>query len=115
MKRRTFLTATSTIGIVGVASGATVVNSVYNNISSSLLLEEFNTPSKKVLDKFICDVTENAESLGLDSSIFKKIAMPVKIVSNNSVKGNHNIVYKNKSGKTVSINIEKGQERVCVK
>ncbi len=55
MKRRTFLTTASTIGIVGVASGSTVVSSVYDNLSTSILIEEFDTPVKNVLDKFVVD------------------------------------------------------------
>jgi len=47
MKRRIFLTAASTVGIVGVASSATVVSSVYKSVSESVILQEFDTPSIK--------------------------------------------------------------------
>lgn len=103
MKRRTFLTAASTIGIVSAASSATVVSSVYNDISTNILLEEFKPSSKNVLDKFLSDVSENATSLGIDSKIAKRLAMPVRIISNESKKNNQNISYKNKAGQTISI------------
>jgi len=108
MKRRTFLTAASTVGIVGVASSATVVSSVYNNLSVSVLLEEFDAPNKKILNKFVADITENAESLGIDPAFVKHIAMPVQIISNKTKKGNQNIIYKNKAGQIVSLSVENG-------
>ena len=109
MKRRTFLTAASTIGVVSVASSATVVSSVYNNLSTSVLLEEFDSSSIKILDKFVTDITENTELLGLDSKIAKRIAMPVQIISNKK----QNILYKNRDGQTISISTLNGKS--CVK
>jgi hypothetical protein len=104
MKRRTFLTAAGTIGAVSIASSATVVSSVYNNVSTSILLEEFDSTSKGALDKFITDINENAESLDLDSSFAKRLAMPVQIIK----KDKQNITYKNKAGQTISISSKDG-------
>ena len=108
MKRRTFLTAASTIGVVSVASSATVVSSVYNNLSTSVLLEEFDSPSQIVLDKFIADINENTESLGLSSKFAKRLAMPVQIINNEK----QNIVYKNKAGQTISISTKNGKGKL---
>ena len=104
MKRRTFLTAASTIGVVSVASSATVVSSVYKDISTKILLEEFDTSSKTVLDKFISDISENTASLGLDSKYAKRLAMPVQIIK----KDLENITYKNKAGHTILISTKNG-------
>jgi hypothetical protein len=105
MKRRTFLTAASTIGAVSIASSATVVTSFYSDYSTSLLLEEFDSPAKVVLDKFVADVSENAKSLGLDSTLAKRLAMPVQIIK----KDNKNIIYKNKAGQIISISSKDGK------
>ena len=105
MKRRTFLTAASTIGVVSVASSATVVSAVYNDISTKILLEEFDSSSITVLDKFVADITENTESLGLDSKYAKRLAMPVQIIN----KDHKNITYKNKAGQTISISSKEGK------
>ena len=115
MKRRTFLTAASTVGIVGAASGATVVSSVYNNLSLSVLLEEFDAPAKNVLDKFEADIIENAESLGLDTNLARKTAMPTQIISKNSKSGVQTITYKNKCGHKVSMSIAKDYSRVTLR
>jgi len=114
MKRRTFLTAASAIGAVTVASSATVVSSVYNNLSLSVLLEEFDTTSKNVLDKFVTDIAENAESLGLDSKFAKRIAMPVQILEINTKKNNQTITYKNKTGQNVLLSVENGEGKVMI-
>ena len=111
MKRRTFLTAAGTVGIVGVASSATVVSSLYNNLSTSVLLEEFDTTSKKAFDKFLADIAENAKSLGIDATYSKSIAMPVQIISIDTKKSSQSIVYKNKVGQTVSLS----ENRVVIK
>ena len=114
MKRRTFLTAASTVGIVGAASGATVVSSVYNNLSVNVLLEEFDTPSKKVLNKFVGSIAENVESLGLDSSLAKRLAMPRQIIENDIKDGHQNIIYKNKAGQTITISMIDGVGKIRI-
>ncbi len=103
MKRRIFLSAASTVGIVGVASSATVVSSVYNNLGLSALLEDFDTPSKNILNKFVSDIAENTESLGLDSKIAKRLAMPVHIIKNEKLNGHQSLTFKNKAGQTISL------------
>ena len=103
MKRRIFLSAASTVGIVGVASSATVVSSVYKNLSVSVSLQEFNEPSKKILDKFVSDIAENTESLGLDSNLAKRLAMPVHIIKNENLNEHQSIIYQNKAGQTISL------------
>ena len=112
MKRRTFLTAAGTVGTIGVASSAASVTSLYSNINTSVLLAEFDTPTKSMLDKLVGDVTENALSLGLDSKIAKRLAMPVHIISKESSKGNQSIVYKNKAGQIISMSIKNNIEKV---
>jgi hypothetical protein len=114
MKRRTFLTAAGTVGTIGVASSATSVTSLYNNINTSVLLAEFDTRSRSMLDKLISDVTENAKSLGLDSKIAKRLVMPVHIISKDSSKGNQSIVYKNKDGQVISLSIVNKIEKVTI-
>lgn len=114
MKRRIFLSAAGTVGIVGVASSATVVSSVYNNLSVSALLEDFDTPSKKILDKFVSDVSENSESLGLDSKIAKRIAMPVQIIKNETVNGHQSLTFKNKAGQTISLSEGFKNEKIVI-
>lgn len=109
MKRRTFLTAAGTVGIIGVASSASTVSSVYSSLSTRVLLEEFDAPSKNALDKFIKDVNANAESLGLNASFAKRLAMPVQIISKNSNKEGNNLLYKNKAGKVISISVSNGK------
>lgn len=114
MKRRTFLTATSTIGIVSAASGGTVVSSVYNDISSNILLEEFTTSSKNALNKFVSSINENTEAMGLDSNLGKKLAMPVKIIKNEIVKGDQTLLFKCKAGNNISISMENGKCKLRV-
>lgn len=114
MKRRTFLTAASTIGIIGAASSATLASSVYTNISTSVLLEEFDTPSKIVLDKFVSDITENAESLGLDTSLAKRMAMPTQILSKESTRGNQNITFRNRTGQLIQLTFKNGTGRILI-
>lgn len=115
MKRRTFLTAASTVGIVGAASGATIATSVYNNLSLSVLLEEFDTPAKKVLDKFEADVIENAESHELDVNLAKRIVLPAQIISKDTKNGVQTMIYKNKCGHVVSLSISKDDSKVALK
>ncbi len=114
MKRRTFLTAAGTVGTIGVASSATSVTSLYSNINTSVLLAEFDTPTRTMLDKLISAVSENALSLGLDSKIAKHIAMPVHIISKDFSKGSQSIVYKNKAGQVVSMSIVNKVEKVTI-
>lgn len=109
MKRRTFLTAAGTVGVVGVASSATVVSSVYNGMSLNILLEEFDSHSKTALDKLVCDITENADSMGLNASRAKKMAMPVQILSNDNKGGRQIITYKNKLGQTITLTASKNK------
>lgn len=114
MKRRTFLTAAGTVGTIGVASSATSVTAIYSNINTSVLLSEFDSPVKKMLDKLVDDVTENTLSLGLDSKIAKRLAMPVHIISKDSTQGSQSIVYKNKAGQIISMSIENNIEKVTI-
>jgi len=107
MKRRTFLTAAATVGAVGAASSATVVSSVYNTINLNILLEEFDPAAKTILDKFVSDIAENAEDLGLDKKMAKKMAMPTRIVSNNLSGKQKSIVYRNAFDQTISISTSK--------
>ena len=103
MKRRSFLSAAGTIGVVSVAAGSTVVSSVYHDITTNQLLAEFDEASRKTLDKFIYDLEENSSELGLESSLARKIALPASITK----KTKNNIEYKNRLGSTISIT-EKG-------
>lgn len=104
MKRRTFLTAAGTIGAVSIASSATVVSSVYNSLSSQILLEEFDAISKTALDKFIVDFNENSESLNLNLNIAKSLVMPVQVLT----KTKQELIYKSMSGETISISNKNG-------
>ncbi|MFT6335400.1 MAG: hypothetical protein ACI86M_001888 [Saprospiraceae bacterium] len=114
MKRRTFLTAAGTVGTIGIAASATSVTSLYNSINTTVLLADFDTSSKNMLDKLISDATENTLSLGLDSKIAKNLAMPVHVISKDSSKGNQSIVYKNKAGQIISMSIENNIEKVKI-
>lgn len=114
MKRRIFLTAASTVGIVGVASSATVVSSVYKSVSESVILQEFDTPSIKILDKFVSDIAENSKSHGLDSEFAKRLAMPVQIIKNEKSDGHQCIIYKNKAGEIISLSEGFKNEKVVI-
>ena len=110
MKRRSFLSAAGTIGVVSVAAGSTVVSSVYHDITTNQLLAEFDTDSRKTLDKFIYDLEENATELGLDGTMARKIALPTSITRNEKKK----IEYKNRLGSTISITVEDGKRKLRI-
>lgn len=114
MKRRTFLTASSTLGIAGTVSGASVVSSVYSSISTDILLEEFKPDTRKVLDKFMADVALNVQELGLDKKIAKRIFTPVQIINKKMVGSNQNITFKNKSGEYISLSGAKNNKRISI-
>ncbi|MEM9549484.1 MAG: hypothetical protein AAGA77_26170 [Bacteroidota bacterium] len=103
MKRRTFLTATATVGAIGAASGATVVSSMYNTINLNILLEEFDAPAKVLLEDLVSAVSENIQELDLDSNFAKKMAMPVQILSNNLTGKEKSISYRNKYNQTITL------------
>ena len=116
MKRRTFLTTTATVGAIGAASGATVVSSVYNNISLNILLEEFDASAKVILEDLVSSVSENTQELDLDHSFAKKMAMPVQILSNNLTGKEKSISYKNKYNQTITLYTAKNaQHKVKIK
>lgn len=112
MKRRTFLTASSTIGIVGAVSGSTVVSSVYTSMSTSVLLEEFDPATKGVYDKFIVDVKENIQDSEMDEKLANKVFTPVQIISKKTTGRNPQIVYKNKAGEYVRLSVINGNQKV---
>lgn len=110
MKRRNFLTAAGTVGIIGAASSATLASSVYNSISKNILLEEFDAPSIKALDKFASDISENMGSLNLNDNFAQRFTTPTHIVEKNK----NSIVFKNKAGQTVSIATKHGKKEIKV-
>jgi len=114
MKRRTFLTASSTFGIAGAVSGASVVSSVYTSINTSVLLEEFSPKAKDALDKFMAEAIQNTQALGLDEKLAASIVMPVHIISKKTLGHNQEIVYKNKSGQHISLSVVKGVAKINV-
>ena len=114
MKRRTFVTLSSTMGMASAVSGASVVSSVYSNMNNSILLEEFNAPTKNVLDKFMDEVTQNIQSLGLDSKLVKDIVFPKRIIKKDSTIDGENIMYKNKAGNCISISVVKGKKQIKI-
>ena len=114
MKRRTFLTTSSTVGIVGMVSGASVVSSTYNSISASLLLEEFPGYTRSILDNFSAEVKLNIQAHGLDERLTDHLVMPVRIIDKNSKGAQHSITYKNASGQRISLSMEKGEEIIRI-
>ncbi len=114
MKRRTFLATSSTVGIASVVPSGFVATSIFSSLNTKVLLEEFQKPTKVVLDKFMADVSLNIQSLGLDETLAKRLVLPVEIINNKSTKGNHNIIYKNGSGEYISLSITNGIERIKI-
>ena len=110
MKRRTFLNTAGTIGVVGLTSSATLANSVYKDISSNQLLEEFDAPTRKAYEKFVFSISENIESVGVQSNLSITICMPTKIIE----KTKNSITYKNRGGQTVSITMKNGVNQIRV-
>ncbi|MDF1698265.1 MAG: hypothetical protein P1U56_20620 [Saprospiraceae bacterium] len=111
MKRRTFLTAAGTVGIIGAASATTVVSSVYKNLGSNALLAELDTPAQKAIDKFLNDIKENSTDLGLDANLANNLAMPVQIIRQEK----KHVAYKNRAGNEVSITFENGVGKLRIK
>ena len=114
MKRRTFLTASSTLGIIGTVSGASIVSSVYSSMSTNILLEEFNPSTRNILDKFTADVALNIQSLGLDKKIAKLIVTPTQIVNRKSTGNDQDITYKNKYNEYISMSVVNGVECISI-
>jgi len=114
MKRRTFLTTSSTVGVASAVPGGFVASSIFSSINTSMLLKEFNSSTKSVLDKLMTDVKLNLKSMDLDEDLAKKIVMPVKIIKKKSSSGNHSILYKNKAGEFVSLSVSKGVQRIKI-
>ncbi len=114
MKRRSFLTASGTVGIASIVSGSTVASSVFSSINTNVLLEDFNDDSKAVLDEFMKDVVLNTQGLGLDENLAKKIVMPVLLIKNNSNGKNQTITYKNKFGDLISLSTIKGKKQIKI-
>lgn len=114
MKRRNFLTATGTVGIVGVVSGSTVLSSAYNSISTSVALEEFKPATKDLLHQFIAEVKDNVQSLGLEENITNLVTMPIRIIRNDSESKDQKIVYKNQSGEYITMSVVNGRTKIEV-
>lgn len=114
MKRRTFLTASSTVGIATAIPGGLFASSVYNDFNARLILNEFNDSTKVVFDKFMENAILNIQSLELDENLAKDIVMPISVISKKSQGNDHNLVYKNKSGSFVSLSIKNGIERIII-
>ncbi|MFK8101969.1 MAG: hypothetical protein AB8G15_05585 [Saprospiraceae bacterium] len=114
MKRRSFLTATGTVGIASIVSGSTVASSVFSSINTNVLLEDFNDQSKTVLNEFMKDIVLNTKDLGLDADLAKNIVMPVLLLKNNTSGKNQNITYKNKFGDIVSLSTYKGKQQIKI-
>ncbi|MEM9822030.1 MAG: hypothetical protein AAF985_13200 [Bacteroidota bacterium] len=113
MKRRIFLATSGTVGMASVVSGSTVISSVYSSINSSMLIDEFSAPVKKLFDQFVNDVTTNVQSLGLDEKWIKQISMPVHIVKKTDGKEQH-IVFKNKSGHSIGLSVGKKEGKIHI-
>jgi len=114
MKRREFLATTGTVGIASTVSGASIVSSTYSSISNSILLKEFTPELRSAFDKFKSEALLNAEDLGLDKKYALNVAMPAQIISKKAVNGHQSIVYKNKSGRYVSLTVNNGAERINI-
>ena len=114
MKRRMFLSTAGTVGAVGAVSGATVVSSAFTSISTSVSLAEFSRSTKTALDNFAAQLTQNIKELDLPKDLAESIALPVRIIKKNFEKDNHSVVYKNKTGKYVSLTIKKGVETIRI-
>jgi len=112
MKRRNFLSAAGTVGLVGTISGSTIISSTYSSVNSQMLLSEFSKATKKTFNKLITNVSANFKSLGLDGKFVDLIVQPTKIVSKKSLKGDQRITYLNGSGEFVSISIKQGKEHI---
>lgn len=114
MKRRTFLSATGTFGIVGAASGASVVSSVYTSLSEHVSLKEFSSETKIVLDHFLSELVQNVEEHGVGEEHISSLAMPVRIIKKEFGENKHRIIYKNKAGNYVDLSVVKDLERIRI-
>ena len=110
MKRRTFLSAAGTVGIIGAASATTVVSSVYTNLGTQAILEDFHPTAKIAFEKFMNDAIENTDGLGLNRKIAKNLARPVQIVR----KDKKDIIYKNGAGQQICISVKNGKSKLTI-
>ena len=114
MRRRVFLSATSTIGIAGVASGGSVVSSIYTRISKHAILSEFSPISKSILDHFTSELALNVHEHELKEDYIASVAMPVRIIKKDYKNGLQRIVYKNKVGKFIELCMKDGRKIVRI-
>ena len=114
MKRREFLATTGTVGIATTVSGASVVSSAYSSMSNSILLKEFTPELKSALKKFKSEALLNAEELGMDKKHALNVIMPAQIIRKEVISEGQRIVYKNKSGRFISLTINNGVEHIKI-
>ena len=110
MKRRTFLSAAGTVGIVGTASATSVVSSVYTTLGTQAVLEDFHPMAKIAYDKFLNDAIKNTEALGLHTKVAKNLVRPVQIVR----KDKNDIVYRNGYGQQICITVKNGKSKLTI-
>lgn len=114
MKRRFFLSATSVAVATGVTSSLSAASTSFNKMSSFVSLQEFPTKSKNVLDNFVAELSENLKEHPQKNQIIKSLAMPVRIVINESSRREEKIIYKNKSGDFIKLLVKNGKETIYV-
>jgi hypothetical protein len=114
MKRRIFLAASGTVGIATVVSGSSVISSAYSSISSNMLIEEFPSATKSLLDQFVADVTQNVQSLGLDRQLIARITTPTRIISKKEKGKKQEVIFKNKSGQSISLIVNGKHAKVSI-
>ena len=114
MRRRVFLSATSTFGIAGVASGSSVVSSIYTRISEHVSLAEFSSSSKSILDHFISELTLNIREHDLKEDYIASVAIPIIIIKKDYNNGQERIVYKNKAGNFIELSMKNGREIIRI-
>ncbi len=115
MKRRMFLSSASTVGIVGAASGGvSIISSAFTSISKSVSLAEFSPITKKVLNKFVTELSTNFQELGLDVNLANRLAMPVRIISTDFKSQNHRVVYKSETENYISLEMKNGVQKIHI-
>ena len=108
MKRRLFLTTTGLTG-VGIGSGLAATGSMLFSNAPWRVFPNLSVKDIGHLDSFAKELATNYKSHNADLSLVKKVLAPSEIISKKESNSTYHLVYKNTSGKYVTIMKKKGQ------
>lgn len=114
MKRRTFLSAAGTLGIVGAASSTTLATAAYHGLSAQAALKEFTPLSKTTLDGFVKDLAQNLADYPYAKDLIHRTATPLLVMDKKITNKQHQIVYKNKAGQYITLTTSHKQQSVKI-